>query len=140
VRSVGSGRNQQFLLIDHDDYASDYGRNNARYEYLINERDRLVELIGECRSPTIPAGHAAVARAALTQVELDHERNIVCDHFGEELMVLLAQGVVPDFVWPPLPGSCSTVHWAPPLSPEEIAEHKAASGAKWASIDAEIQV
>jgi hypothetical protein len=49
--------------------------------------------------------------------------------------------VAPDtgFVWPPRPGSCSTAHWAPPASPQEIAEHQAACHARTAQIDAKIQ-
>jgi hypothetical protein len=95
-----------YLLTGHDEHAPDFGPNNARYEQLKSDCDRLVELIGECQSATSPAAHAAVARAALTWVSLDHEGNVQCDNFGEELMVKLAEGVSPGFVWPPRPGSC----------------------------------
>jgi hypothetical protein len=57
---------ERYLLMDHDEYAPDSGPNNARYEQLGNEQDRLIEMIGACQSSTIPAGHAAMARASLT--------------------------------------------------------------------------
>jgi len=38
---------ERCLLLDHDDYAPDFGPNLARYEYLNRECDRLVDLLGE---------------------------------------------------------------------------------------------
>jgi hypothetical protein len=87
-----SAETEQCLLCEHDEHAPDFGPNNRRYEHLLNKRDRLIELIDECNSPTIPAGHTATACAALTWVDLDHERNFKCDDFGEEMMLKLAQG------------------------------------------------
>jgi hypothetical protein len=52
---------------------------------------------------------------------------------------MLAEGMAPGFAWPPRPGGCSTALWAPPPSPKEIAERKAAWDARMAHIDAEIQ-
>jgi hypothetical protein len=96
-------------------------------------------MIEEHESPTTPDGCAAMARAALTSVALDHEGNFECDTNFEELLVRVAKGVAVGFVWPPRPGSCSTAHWSPPASPKEIAEHQAARRAHWAQIDARIQ-
>jgi hypothetical protein len=127
------------LLMEHDKWVSDFGPNNARYEHLDDEKSRLSEMIEEHQSPTTPAGCAALARAALTSVTLDHEGNIRCDTNFEELLVRVAQGVAIGFVWPPRPGSCSTAHWSPPASPKELAEHQAARRAHMAQIDAEIQ-
>jgi hypothetical protein len=127
------------LLIDHDEWASDFGPNHARFEQLDNEKGRLVEMIEERQPPTTPDGCAAVARAALTSVALDHEGNFECSSTFEELLVRVAAGVAVGFVWPPRPGSCSTARWAPPTSPKEIAEHDAASHARMAKIDAAIQ-
>jgi hypothetical protein len=72
-------------------------------------------------------------------VERDSEGVAMSDHFGEEMILRLAERVAAGFVWPPRPGSCSTAHWAPPMSPKEIAEHKAAWAARIAQIDAKIQ-
>jgi hypothetical protein len=127
---------ERYLLTEHDPHAPDFGPNLGRYRQLSNEQDRLIEIIEEFGPPATPAGHAAVARAALTWVTLDAEGGIQCDDFFEELLVKLAQGLAPGFVWPPRPGSCSTAHWAPAPSPREIAEHDAAYKAHWASIDA----
>jgi hypothetical protein len=127
------------LLMEHDERVSDFCPNNARYEHLDDEKSRLSEMIEEHQSPTTPSGCAALARAALTSVTLDHEGNIRCDTGFEELLVRVAQGVAVGFVWPPRPGSCSTAHWSAPASPKEIAEHQAASHAHMAQIDAEIQ-
>jgi hypothetical protein len=127
------------LLMEHDEWVSDFGPNNARYEHLDDEKSRLSEMIEDHESPTTPAGCAALARAALTSVVLDHEGNIRCDTGFEELLVRVAQGVAVGFVWPPRPGSCSTAHWAPPTSPKEIAEQKAAHHARMAQIDEEIR-
>jgi hypothetical protein len=127
------------LLMEHDEWVSDFGPNNARYEHLDDEKSRLSEMIENHESPTTPAGCAALARAALTSVTLDHEGNIRCDTGFEELLVRVAQGVAVGFVWPPRPGGCSTAHWSAPASPKEIAEHQAARRAHMAQIDAEIQ-
>jgi hypothetical protein len=128
-----------WLLAEHDEHAPDFGPNNARYDQLIDERDRLMELIGDCQSPADQAGIVAMARAAMTWTERDHEGNVVCQDFGDEMMVKLAEGVAAGFVWPPRPGDCSTVHWAPATSAREIAEHRAAYEAQMASAKAEIQ-
>jgi hypothetical protein len=53
--------------------------------------------------------------------------------------VRIAENVSAGFVWPPRPGSCSTARWAPPTSDKEIAEHKAATDAEWAAVDAKAQ-
>ncbi len=129
---------ERYLLLDHDDYAPDFGPNNARYEWLGDEVDRLADLIEDCAPATGPAGHAAVARAALIWVELNLDGGIKCDDRGEDMMVLLAQGLAPDFVWPPRAGSCSTAHWAPPMSAADVDAHLAASKARWAPIEAKI--
>jgi hypothetical protein len=92
---------EQYLLGEHDEHASDFGPNNSRYEQLSNERERLVEMIDECQSSTTPAGHVAMARAALTWAQYDDNWEPLCDDFREELMVKLAQGVAAGFVWPP---------------------------------------
>jgi hypothetical protein len=110
-----------WLLIDHDEWASQWGPNHARLEHLDNEKDRLSALIDECKSPTTLAGCAATARAALTWAEVDDKGTIECDGNFEYLMVQVAEGMAPGFVWPPRPGSCSTAFWAPPASPTEIA-------------------
>ena len=128
-----------WLLIDHDEWASQWGPNHARLEHLDNEKDRLSALIEECKSPTTLAGCAATARAAMTWAEVDDKGNIECDGNFEYLMVQVAEGMAPGFVWPPRPGSCSTAFWAPPPSPTEVAEHWAAHKARMAQIDAEIQ-
>jgi hypothetical protein len=130
---------ERHLLCEHDEYAPDFGPNHARYKQLGNEQAHLIDVIEECQSPTTPAGHAAMARAALTWVSRDPEGNVHCGDFADELMVKIAQGLTPGFVWPPRPGSCSTAHWAPPPSPQEIAENHAAHAAWMASIDAETQ-
>jgi hypothetical protein len=96
-------------------------------------------LISECQPPADAAGIAAVARAAITWAERDSDGLAMCDDFGEEMMLKLAEGASAGFVWPPRPGSCSTAHWAPPTSPREVAEHFAARKAYWASVDAEIR-
>ena len=54
------------------------------------------------------------------------------------MMLKLAEGAAAGFVWPPRPGDCSTVRWAPPTSAREVAEHRAAYEAQMAQIDAEI--
>ena len=118
-----------FLLQDHDGWATDFGPNHARYEHLDNEQDRLLALIDKGQSPTTPAGCAAMARVALTLAILDTEGNFNCDSTFEELLVMVAQGMAPGFVWPPRPGSCSTAHWAPQMSPAEVAECQAAEAA-----------
>ena len=128
-----------WLLAEHDEHAPDFGPNNARYDQLIDERDRLMELIGDCQSPADQAGIVAMARAAMTWTERDHEGNVVCQDFGDEMMVKLAEGVAAGFVWPPRPGDCSTARWAPPTSAREVAEHRAAYEAEMAQIDAKIQ-
>jgi hypothetical protein len=127
------------LRMNHDEWVSDFGPNNARYEHLDNEKSRLSEMFEEHQSPTTPAGYAAMARAALTSVTLDHEGNFQCDTSFEELLVRVAKGVAVGFVWPPRPGSCSKAHWAPPTSPKQIAEHQAGRRAHMAQIDAEIR-
>jgi hypothetical protein len=128
-----------WLLTDHDEYASDFGPNCARYEQLADERNRLTELIDECEHPVGAAGHIAMARVALAWVERDHENNVRCNDFCEEVMFKLAEGVAAGFIWPPRPGSCSTAHWAPPTSPKELAERRAAYEARAAKIDAKIE-
>jgi hypothetical protein len=128
-----------WLLVEHDEHAPDFGPNSAHYDRLIVERDRLKELVDECQHPVSAAGTVAIARVALTGVERDSEGAAMCDHFGEEMMLRLAEGVAAGFVWPPRPGSCSTAHWSAPASPKEIAEHRAARRAHMAQIDAEIQ-
>jgi hypothetical protein len=128
-----------YLLLDHDEWVSNFGPNYARYEHLDAEKSRLSEMIEEHESPTTPSGCAAVARAALTWVALDSKGNFKCDTNFEELLVRVAEGVAADFVWPPRPGSCSTAHWAPPPSPKQIAEHEAAWHEHEAQIDAKIQ-
>jgi hypothetical protein len=82
---------------------------------------------------------SAVARLALTLADRDIDGDITCNSFGEELLVKLAEGITPDFAWPPHPGSCSMVHWAPPPSAEVIAERSAATQARWAAADAKVQ-
>jgi hypothetical protein len=123
-----------WLLPEHDEHAPDFGPNHARYEQLIDERDRLMELISECQPSTDAAGIAAIARAAMTWTERDHDGLAVYDDFGEEMMFKLAAGVAAGFVWPPRPGDCSTARWAPPTSAREVAEHRAAYEAEMASI------
>lgn len=130
---------ERCLLCQHDEYAPDFGPNNVRYERLGNDMERVIDLVEECDSPTTSAGYAAVARAALTWVSRDYEGNITCTSSDAQLMAMLAEGVAAGFVWPPRPGSCSTAHWAPPTSPQEIAEHEAAHRARMAQIDAKIQ-
>src|SRR5580692_4637702 len=57
------------LLSEHDEYAPDFGPNHARHGEILDEREKLMELIGDSPAPTGPAGIAAMARAALTWVE-----------------------------------------------------------------------
>jgi hypothetical protein len=127
------------LLMEHDEWASDFGPNKARYKELTAEEDRLGDLIEECPLPTTPAGCAALARVALTRTPLNSDGEFMCSGFQEAMMLNLAEAVATGFVWPPRPGSFSTAHWAPPASPKEIAEHEAAWDARNASIKAEIQ-
>jgi hypothetical protein len=63
----------------------------------------------------------------------------VCNDFGEEMMLKLAEGASAGFLWPPRPGSCSTAHWAPPTSAKEIAEYAAAHDAQMAAAVAKYQ-
>jgi hypothetical protein len=128
-----------WLLPLHDEYAPDFGPNHTRYRQLLDEQDRLIDLAGECQSAVNAAGMVALARAAMTWTARDHEGNAVCNDFGEEMMLKLAESVAAGFVWPPRPGSCSTAHWAPPSSAREIAEHRAAWDAKTAAVDAKVQ-
>jgi hypothetical protein len=127
------------LLAEHDEHAPDFGPNHARYQQFADAQRRLTVLISECQSPTDAAGIAAIARAAMTWTERDQNGIAMCDDFGEEMMLKLAEGAAAGFVWPPRRGSCSTAHWGPPTSPQEIAEHRAAHRARDAQIDAEIQ-
>jgi hypothetical protein len=119
-----------WLLPLHDEYAPDFGPNHTHYRQLLDEQDRLIDLAGECQSAVNAAGMVALARAARTWTARDHEGNAVCNDFGEEMMLKLAESVAAGFVWPPRPGSCSTAHWALPSSAREIAEHRAAWDAK----------
>jgi hypothetical protein len=128
-----------WLLTDHDDYAADFGPNRTHYDRLDAERIRLKKLVDECHRPVSAAGTVAIARVALTWVERDTEGAAVCEHWGEEMMLKLAEAVSAGFVWPPRGGSCSTVRWAPPPSPREVAEYSAAAKARWAAVDAKIQ-
>jgi hypothetical protein len=128
-----------WLLPDHDEHAPDFGPNHARDLQLADERDRLTELISECQSWTDAAGIAAMARAAMTWTERNHEGIAICQIFGEEMMLKLAEGASTGFVWPPRPGDCSTARWAPPTLAREIAEHSAAYEAEMAPINAKFQ-
>jgi hypothetical protein len=130
---------EECLLIDHDAYAPDFGPNHARSNQLNEERERLEGLIEECEAPASAAGFAAIARAALTWATRDHNGEIQCQDFGEQRLVMLAEGVAGGFVWPPRPGTCSTAQWASPTSPEEVAAHCAAHNAQMASINAKIK-
>src|SRR6185312_13841543 len=89
------------------------------------------------------AGIAAVARALLCWVERDTAGNISCAGIQETLVAMLAEGVAPDFIWPPKPGSCSTAHWAPGPSPSEVAAYLAArderADAARAKLEAEVE-
>jgi hypothetical protein len=96
-------------------------------------------LISERQSPTDAADITAIARAAMTWTERDHDGIAVCNDFGEEMMLKLAESASTGFVWPPRPGDCSTARWAPPTSAREVAEHRAAYEAEMAQIDAKIQ-
>ena len=80
-----------------------------------------------------------MARAAMTWTERNHEGIAICDDFGEEMMLKLAEGAATGFVWPPRPGDCSTARWAPPTSAREVAEHSAAYEAEMAPIRAKFQ-
>lgn len=130
---------EECLLVKHDEHAPDYGPNHARYNEVIGERERLEGLIEDCEPPVTTDGFAAVARAALTWVTRDSDGEIRYQDLGENILIKLAEGVAAGFIWPPRPGSCSTAHWAPPTSPQEIAEHHAAHDARMASIDAKIK-
>ena len=78
MQPTGGDETELWLLAEHDEHAPDFGPNHARYEQLIDERDRLMELISECQSPTDQAGIVAMARAAMTWTERDHEGIVVC--------------------------------------------------------------
>ena len=115
---------EHYLLCRHDAYAPDFGPNHELYERLSDELQQTIEMIEQCEPPTSPGGYAAVARATLTWADLDDEGSIFFEaggDFYEEMLIKLAIAVAGDFVWPPRPGSCPTAHWAPPMSPEEIA-------------------
>src|ERR1700710_133544 len=84
---------------------ADFGPNSAHYDRLSDERDRLKELVDEGQRPVSAAGTVAIARVALTWVERDSAGAAVCDHFGEEMMLRLAEAVSAGFAWPPRPGS-----------------------------------
>jgi hypothetical protein len=132
-------RTEDCLLCQHDEYAPDFGPNNAHYERLRDDQDRLVDSISECKPPGSPAGFAALSRAALTLSDRNSGGEAVCANWGEELLTMLAEGLSAGFVWPPRPGSCSTAHWAPPTSPATIAEERAEREAHYAKVGAEIR-
>jgi hypothetical protein len=118
-----------YLLPEYDEFAPDFGPNHAHFEQLMDERDRLIELIDECQNPISAAGCIAIARVALSWADRDPQGKIMCDDFGEEMMIKLVESVAAGFIWPPRPGSCSTAHWAPQMTPDEVVKHQAAAEA-----------
>jgi hypothetical protein len=68
-------RTEFVLLLDHDEWASDFGPNHARYQHLDAEEGRLNDLISGSPFPTDAAGLAALARVALTWLTRDLEGN-----------------------------------------------------------------
>lgn len=127
---------ERHLLFEHDNYAMDFGPNNARYEELNADQDRTIGMIEKCKAPVTPAGQAAIARAAVTWLDDPSTKG---DDVGKDLLYKLAEGLTADFVWPPRPGSCSTAHWVDPPSQDEIDRYNADQRAWVASVDADVR-
>jgi hypothetical protein len=129
---------ERALLYQYDESAPDFGPNNPHYEQLGDETTRLTEAIEAREPPTTAAGCAAMARAALTWANRDVDGAIMVNDTFDVLVLKVLDGMTPGFVFPPLPGSCSTAHWLPPTSAAEIAEHAAEHAKKWAAASEKI--